>query len=397
MTDSGVEKMEKKLAVENLYAPEEIETLHHVEQALRAHHLYRNEVDYVVKEGEVAHRRRVHRPPHAGPALVGRPPPGGRGEGGREDRGGEPDPRHHLLPELLPHVLEARRHDRHRRHRGGGVREDLQPRRHRRPHEPARTSARTPRTSSTRREGEKFDAICEEIEKRHAKGQPVLVGTVSVAKSEVVSTLLRRRGVPHNVLNAKHHQREAEIVAQAGRKGAVTISTNMAGRGTDIILGGNPEMMAKHEVGARAGRADGGRGGGGLPRAQGGVGAAARAAGRRSCARRPPREHEEVVAARRAPHRRHRAARVAPHRQPAPRPRRPPGRPRLLDLLPVPRGRAHAHLRVRADPGAHEEDGHEGRRGHRAPLAHEGDRGRAEEGRGATTSTSARTSSSTTT
>jgi preprotein translocase subunit SecA len=100
-----------------------------------------------------------------------------------------------------------------------------------------------------RTEGEKFEAICQEIEGRHAKGQPVLVGTVSVQKSEVVSSLLKRRGVPHNVLNAKHHQREAEIVAQAGRKGSVTISTNMAGRGTDIILGGNPEMMAKHEVG----------------------------------------------------------------------------------------------------------------------------------------------------
>jgi preprotein translocase subunit SecA len=98
-------------------------------------------------------------------------------------------------------------------------------------------------------EGEKFEAVCEEIEARHAKGQPVLVGTVSVAKSEVVSALLKRRGIAHNVLNAKHHQREAEIVAQAGRKGAVTISTNMAGRGTDIILGGNPEMMARHEVG----------------------------------------------------------------------------------------------------------------------------------------------------
>ena len=98
-------------------------------------------------------------------------------------------------------------------------------------------------------EREKFNALCDEIEERNRKGQPILVGTVSVAKSEVVSSLLKRRGVPHNVLNAKHHQREAEIVAQAGRKSAVTISTNMAGRGTDILLGGNPEMMAKHEVG----------------------------------------------------------------------------------------------------------------------------------------------------
>jgi preprotein translocase subunit SecA len=98
-------------------------------------------------------------------------------------------------------------------------------------------------------EREKFKALCDEIENRHQQGQPVLVGTVSVAKSEVVSSLLKKRGVHHNVLNAKHHQREAEIVAQAGRRGSVTISTNMAGRGTDIVLGGNPEMMARHEVG----------------------------------------------------------------------------------------------------------------------------------------------------
>ncbi|HTP24519.1 MAG TPA: SEC-C metal-binding domain-containing protein, partial [Anaeromyxobacteraceae bacterium] len=98
-------------------------------------------------------------------------------------------------------------------------------------------------------EREKFNALCGEIEERHRNGQPILVGTVSVAKSEVVSSLLKKRGVMHSVLNAKHHQREAEIVAQAGRKSAVTISTNMAGRGTDIVLGGNPEMMARHEIG----------------------------------------------------------------------------------------------------------------------------------------------------
>jgi preprotein translocase subunit SecA len=91
---------------------------------------------------------------------------------------------------------------------------------------------------------EKFDAVIEDIEARHAEGQPVLVGTISIETSEMLGKKLKKRGVPHNVLNAKHHEREAEIVAQAGRKGAVTISTNMAGRGTDIVLGGNPEMLA---------------------------------------------------------------------------------------------------------------------------------------------------------
>jgi preprotein translocase subunit SecA len=91
---------------------------------------------------------------------------------------------------------------------------------------------------------EKFDAVVEDIKERHAAGQPVLVGTISIETSEMLARKLSKQGVPHNVLNAKHHEREAEIVAQAGRKGAVTISTNMAGRGTDIVLGGNAEMLA---------------------------------------------------------------------------------------------------------------------------------------------------------
>src|ERR1700726_1904508 len=94
----------------------------------------------------------------------------------------------------------------------------------------------------------KFDAVVADIVERHAKGQPVLVGTTSVEKSEIVSRMLKRRGVPHEVLNAKYHEREATIIAQAGRKGAVTVATNMAGRGTDIMLGGNPEFIADAEL-----------------------------------------------------------------------------------------------------------------------------------------------------
>ncbi len=100
-------------------------------------------------------------------------------------------------------------------------------------------------------EREKFEAAAEELKELHEKGQPVLVGTVSINKSEVFSKFLKQKGVPHNVLNAKQHEREADIVAQAGRKGSVTISTNMAGRGTDILLGGNAEVLAKREVGAQ--------------------------------------------------------------------------------------------------------------------------------------------------
>ena len=97
-------------------------------------------------------------------------------------------------------------------------------------------------------EESKFDAVVEDIVERHENGQPVLVGTTSVERSEYLSKLLVRKGIPHEVLNAKHHDREALIVAQAGRKGAVTVSTNMAGRGTDIVLGGNPDILADHEL-----------------------------------------------------------------------------------------------------------------------------------------------------
>ena len=95
-----------------------------------------------------------------------------------------------------------------------------------------------------RTDREKYKSIIDEIREVHETGRPVLVGTTSIEKSELIADLLKRNGVPHEVLNAKYHEREAEIVAQAGRKGAVTIATNMAGRGTDIILGGNPEFMA---------------------------------------------------------------------------------------------------------------------------------------------------------
>jgi preprotein translocase subunit SecA len=99
-----------------------------------------------------------------------------------------------------------------------------------------------------RTEKEKFEAVVEEIEKWHQEGRPILVGTVSIEKSEKLSRMLEKKKIPHQVLNAKNHEREAAIIAQAGRKGAVTISTNMAGRGTDIILGGNPEYLAREEL-----------------------------------------------------------------------------------------------------------------------------------------------------
>src|SRR5512133_2061242 len=248
MTDSGVEKMEKKLGVKNLYAPEEIETLHHVEQALRAHHLYRNEVDYVVKDGEVL----------IVDEFTGRLMPGRRWSDGLhqavEAKEGVKVENENQTLATISFQNYFRMYSKLAGMTGTADTEA---------EEFAKiynldvvvipTNQKNIRKDYEdvvyKTEREKFNALCTEIEQRHEKGQPILVGTVSVAKSEVVSSLLKKRGVPHNVLNAKHHQREAEIVAQAGRKGAVTISTNMAGRGTDILLGGNPDMMAKHELG----------------------------------------------------------------------------------------------------------------------------------------------------
>src|SRR5207247_447033 len=100
-------------------------------------------------------------------------------------------------------------------------------------------------------EDAKWQAVVEDLAERHEKGQPVLVGTVSIEKSEKLSGYLNRRGIPHHVLNAKQHEKEAMIVAQAGRKGAITVATNMAGRGVDILLGGNPEYLARQEIAAR--------------------------------------------------------------------------------------------------------------------------------------------------
>ncbi len=209
--------------------------------------------------------------------------------------------------------------------RGRRVHGHLQARRGADPDEPADDAHRPARTSSTRTRRRSSTPSSRTSSSGTRRGQPVLVGTTSVEKSEYLSKLAERAGVPHEVLNAKQHAREAAIVAQAGRKGAVTVATNMAGRGTDIMLGGNAEFMAVADL-AEA-RARPGRGGPrstrppGRPRSS----SAPRAVGR---ARRGRRARRPVRAG-------HRAARVAPHRQPAARPLRPPGRPGRVPVLPV--------------------------------------------------------------
>ena len=176
-----------------------------------------------------------------------------------------------------------------------------------------------------RTEDAKYDAVVDDIEERHRQGQPILVGTVSVEKSEHLASLLTKRNVPHTVLNAKQHADEAKVVALAGHQGAVTVATNMAGRGTDIMLGGSVDFLADQELRKKGLDPSGDPGG-----VRSGLGRDRRArqgAGGRRARRR--------ARGRRALRHRHRAPRVAPHRQPAARPLRPSGRPGRVAVLPL--------------------------------------------------------------
>ncbi len=243
LTEKGVEKAEKLLGVSNLYDPANMELLHCVEQALKAHTLYKKDHHYVVQEGEVI----------IVDDFTGRLMQGRRWSDG------------------LHQAVEAKEEVKIERENQTLATITLQ--NYFRMYEKLSGMTGTAETEAEefgttygldviivptnrpmirkdnsdviyRTLPEKWNAITDEIKQLHEKGQPVLVGTVSVENSELVAERLKKIGIPHNVLNAKYHEREAEIVAQAGRKGAVTIATNMAGRGTDIILGGNPEFLA---------------------------------------------------------------------------------------------------------------------------------------------------------
>ena len=248
--DPGVEKVERELGIDNLYEHVHTPLVHHLQSALRAKELYRRDVDYIVKDGEVK-----------------------------------------IVDEFTGRILEGRRYSE-------GLHQAIEAKERVRIKEENQTLATitiqnyfrmydklagmtgTARTQArefeevyklgvaeipTNRpmvrldeqdliykdEDAKWRAVTEDIVERNQKGQPVLVGTVSIEKSERLSGYLNRRGVPHQVLNAKQHEREATIIAQAGRLGAVTVATNMAGRGVDIMLGGNPEYLARQEMAAR--------------------------------------------------------------------------------------------------------------------------------------------------
>lgn len=248
LTDEGIEKMQKLLGISNLYDPGEIETLHHVEQGLRAHTLYKRDRDYVVKDGEV-----IIVDEFTGRLMAGRRWSDGLHQAVEAKEGVKIENENQTLA-TISFQNYFRMYSKLSGMTGTADTEA---------EEFAKIYNLDVRVVPTNRsmvrkdledmvyksEREKFEAATKEIAELHKKGQPVLVGTVSIAKSEVLSQFLKKSGVPHNVLNAKQHQREADIVAQAGRKGAVTISTNMAGRGTDILLGGNPEILARASVG----------------------------------------------------------------------------------------------------------------------------------------------------
>jgi preprotein translocase subunit SecA len=250
VTEPGVEKVEDALGIENLYEHVHTPLVHHLQNALRAKELYKRDVDYIVTNGEVK-----------------------------------------IVDEFTGRVLEGRRyseglHQAIEAKEGVRVKEENQTlatitiQNYFKMYDKLAGMTGTAKTQLAefqevykldvvdvptnrpmirgdqqdlifKTEDAKWNAVAEDIIERHEQGQPILIGTVSIEKSEKLSGILNRRGIEHHVLNAKNHEREAMIVAQAGRRGAVTVATNMAGRGVDILLGGNPEYLARQEMAAR--------------------------------------------------------------------------------------------------------------------------------------------------
>jgi preprotein translocase subunit SecA len=251
LTEEGVAHVEKLLHVENLYDPRNIEILHHVNQGLRAHTLFKRDVDYVVKEGQVV----------IVDEFTGRLMPGRRwSDGLHQAVEAKENVRIENENQTLATITFQNYFRMFKKLAGMTGTADTEAAEFRKIYNldvmviPTNMPLIRSNYSDViyKSEEEKFRAVEREIEELHQKGRPVLVGTISIEKSERLSHLLKKRGIAHNVLNAKHHEREAEIIAQAGRVGAVTLSTNMAGRGTDILLGGNPKFLAKTMVDEKA-------------------------------------------------------------------------------------------------------------------------------------------------
>ncbi len=248
LTDEGINKVEERLGVENLYDPEHIEVLHHVNQALKAHTLFKRDRDYAIVNDEV-----VIIDPFTGRMMEGRR----WSDGLHQAVEAKEKVRVKRESETLATITYQKYFQKYEKLSGMTGTADTEAPEFEKIYSVKTTVIPTNKPVIRRdlddvvykTEQDKFQAVVEEIVAARDRGQPVLVGTASVEKSEIVHQMLRAAQVPHQVLNAKHHGHEAGIVAQAGRPGSVTISTNMAGRGTDILLGGNAEFMAKEEVG----------------------------------------------------------------------------------------------------------------------------------------------------
>jgi preprotein translocase subunit SecA len=246
VTDVGWEKVEKLLGIGNIADPENWALKHHVETAVKAHALYKKDVEYVVKDGEVL----------IVDEFTGRLMPGRRwSDGLHQAIEAKENVKIERENQTLATITFQNYFRMYKKLAGmTGTAETEAPefdKIYRLEVVVIPTNRTLLRQENPdivyRTEKEKYFAAADEIQRLHESGQPALVGTVSIEKSERLSELLKKKGIKHVVLNAKYHEREAEIVAQAGRKGMVTIATNMAGRGTDILLGGNPEFMAKQE------------------------------------------------------------------------------------------------------------------------------------------------------
>ena len=248
LTEEGVLRAEKLLHVENLYTGNNIEWVHHINQGLRAHTLFKKDVDYIIKDGQIL----------IIDEFTGRLMTGRRWSDGLHQA---IEAKEHVKIENENQTLATitiqnyfRMYEKLAGMTGTAVTEEIEF------HEIYKldvvvipTNRVLNRASFSdviyRSEKEKFNAVVDEISHWNKKGRPLLVGTISIERSELLSTMLKRKGIKHNVLNAKYHEKEAQIISQAGRLGAVTIATNMAGRGTDILLGGNAESLAKESIG----------------------------------------------------------------------------------------------------------------------------------------------------
>ena len=247
LTEKGVAKAEQFFGVENLADPENLTLSHHINQAIKAHGLMKRDREYVVKDGEV-----IIVDEFTGRLMFGRRYSDGLHQAIEAKENVKVERESKTLA-TITFQNYFRMYGKLAGMTGTALTEEEEfqaiykldvveiP--------TNKPMIRVDHPDCVyKNEAGKFNAVIDEVTELHRRGQPVLIGTISIEKSELLSNMLRRRGVPHQVLNAKFHEKEAEIIAQAGKLGAVTIATNMAGRGTDIMLGGNPEFLAKQEL-----------------------------------------------------------------------------------------------------------------------------------------------------